>query len=242
MSRFLIGLGFLAFSLNASIRGHCAVLPIVNPSFEQMSGSDPVHFEANGKLKDNHYSIVSGYPVEPTGFSSANPIPGWTTTASAGTYNPPARLVPLEAPHGNNVAWVNVTGVIRQTLAINFEANTTYELTVEVGSLQGFGFPGYEVALFGADKIVAFDRSLAPLAAPGRFGTARVSVWIGEDSPAVGAPIEIRLGIPGNGSGQVDVDWVRLEAVTVPEPSMFVLLTCGGGAVGMLIVRRGHTR
>jgi len=242
MSHLRIGFGVLALFLCAVADGNGASLPIVNPSFEDISGADPVHFEANGKLRDNHYTVVPGYPAEPTGLMVADAIPGWTTTSSAGTYNPPARLVPLEAPHGINVAWVNVTGVIRQTLAINFEANTTYELTVEVGSLQGFGFPGYEVGLFGAGKAVAVDRSLTALAAPGRFGTARVSVWIGEDSPMVGTPIEIRLGIPGNGSDQVDFDWVTLDAVSVQEPSMFVLLACGVVAAGMLIVRRGHTR
>lgn len=222
--------------------GGAAPVPIVNPSFENLAGSDPVHFEENGQLRDNHYSIAPGYPVEPTGFSSANPIPGWTTTASAGTYNPPARLVPLQAPDGINVAWVNVTGVIRQTLGINFQANTTYELTVEVGSLEGFGFPGYEVGLFGADKVVAVDRSLAALAAPGRFGTAKVSVWIGEDSAAVGTPIEIRLGVPTSGSGQVDFDWVRLDAVTVPEPKTVALVVVGLAMAGGAAVRSGRRK
>lgn len=237
MSRLLNGFGVLALSLNVAIYGHCAAWPVFNPSCEQIPGAAPAHFDANGKLRDNHYSIVSGYPVEPTGFSSADPIPGWNTTSSAGIYNPPARLVPLEAPHGNIAGWVNVTGVIRQTLATNFEANTTYELTVEVGSLRGFGFPGYEVALFGADKTVAFDRSLAALAAPGRFGTARVSVWIGEDSPAVGAPIEIPLGPGGSGDssgtlhvrpadlwwrGSWDADCPTGSYATIPLPRSLV--------------------
>lgn len=218
-----------------------AEIPITNPTFEAMTGTNPSHFDGAGRLRDNHYSVVPGYPVEATGFQSANAIPGWQTTASAGTYNPPARLVPLEAPHGGNVAWVNVTGVLRQTLETTFQPNTTYQLTVEIGSLQGFEFPGYEVGLFAGGKVVVANTSLSAPAIAGQFSTVNASAWIAGDSSSVGQPIEIRLGIPGVGAGQVDFDWVRLTAMTVPEPAS-VALFAGGVVTLLLICRRGRRK
>jgi hypothetical protein len=201
-------------------------IEIENPGFENLTGSGPAHFDGAGKLRDAHYSVYSTLPATPSEgpeLASANPIPGWQTVAFAGTYNPPATLFPLGPPEGNNTAWINVTGVIRQTLTETFRANTTYQLTVGVGAIQGITFPGYEVGLFAAGDVVLSERSFFPVAPSGHFGSVSAEGLVPVGSPFVGLPIEVRLGIPGMRDGQINFDWVRLEASPVPEPGIIAL-------------------
>ncbi|MEI6357963.1 MAG: LamG-like jellyroll fold domain-containing protein, partial [Verrucomicrobiota bacterium] len=114
-------------------------------------------------------------------------------------------------PDGQNTAWINVTGTISQTLSQKFEAGRQYRLSVDVGAPAGLGFPGYVVGLYANGQAVAVDENTNTVGAGG-FATVTVAVTLPEGSPAVGALIEIRLGIPGSKSEQTDFDNVRLTA------------------------------
>ena len=202
-------------------------ITIQNAGFEGLTGADPIHFDGSGSLRDNHYSVQSGYPFEATGFASSTPIPGWQTSASAGTYNAPLSLVPGGVPEGQNVAWINVTGDIRQTLSDNFLGDTSYLLSVSIGSLQGYGFPGYQIGLFAGGTAVASLSSNSRVAPAGQFDTVSLSASVPSGSAFIGLPMEIRLGIPGSGIDQVNFDQVQLVATPVPESEWMAI---GAGA------------
>lgn len=189
-------------------------LAVLNPSFEQLTGTDPAHFDANGHLRPNHYSEFPGYPVEAVGFTSANAIPGWSGHASSGTINYLGTQYFASGLTGTNSAWINVTGQITQTLSDTFQAGQLYRLSVDVGHPFGTGFPGYVIGLYAYGQVVASQvNSIAIL--PGDLRTATVEVALPANSPFIGAPIEIRLGIPGSKLHQTVFDNVRLTALSL---------------------------
>ncbi len=191
-------------------------LPVVNPSFELLSGTDPTHFDASGKLLPGHYSEVPGFPILPIGFHTADPIPGWTSQDSAGTINYAGLpYFPAGLPDGQNCAWINITGTVSQTLAERFSPNTVYRLSVDVGALAGIAFPGYTVGLYANGTPVATEENAVSIP-NGTFQTVTLTATIPPNSPALDTPIEIRLGIPGSHPDQVVFDNVRLTA----EPAL----------------------
>ncbi len=202
----------LGLSGGLRLKAEAVPLPVVNPSFEALTGTDPAHFDASGHLLDEHYSAFN-FAFGP-GFNSPDALPGWSGSESAGTFNPTAALFPGGVPDGQNTAWINVHGSLNQTLAGKFQAGRHYRLTVDVGALSSVPFSGYVIGLYANGQPVAVDNNSKVVVA-GRFATATVDVTLPAGSPAVGASIEVRLGIPGSTSGQTDFDNVR---VTVEPP------------------------
>ena len=184
---------------------------VVNGGFEELTGADSAHFGANGKLLPGHYSEFPGYPVEVTGFNSPNAIPGWSSTASAGTVNYSGTVhLPLGPSEGQNCAWNNIQGYFSQTVGERFEANRRYRLTVDVGASAVLSFPGYVAGLFSSAGAVAVDRNSRAVTA-GRFTTLTIDADIEPTSGLVGQPIEIRLGTLAANTEQVLFDNVRLS-------------------------------
>lgn len=195
-----------------------APLNVANPSFELLAGTDPAHFDAQGKLLPGHYSASPGTPGSPNGFLSAEAIPGWTTEISMGTINyTGTSYFPSGTPDGQNVSWINIAGTVSQTLADVFEADRLYRLTVNVGFPAGVGFPGYYIGLYAGGEPVARDENSVAVAG-GAFSEATVSVRLAAGSPHIGKPIQIRLGIPGSKPDQVNFDNVRLVAESSETP------------------------
>ena len=196
---------------------HIVSLAVVNPSFEALTGTNADYFDAAGHLLPGHYSA---YGLANTfGFNSAEAVPGWTihdSAGSAGTVYPGAGLFSSGVPDGQNAAWVNVVGYLSQTVGNVFQVGRHYELTVDVGALAGIPFPGYFIGLYANGQPVAGTTN-SPAIPSGNFAPATVSYDVASDSPAVGAAIEIRIGIPGSGNGQVDFDAVRLTATSLGE-------------------------
>lgn len=183
-------------------------LPVVNPSFEALTGTDPTFFDTSGKLLEGHYSTFATSQVSASGFYSANAVPGWTGV-SGGTSHPSTSVVPGGVTDGKQSAWIYLTGYIAQVLPNRFQADTTYRLTVDVGAEKGFTFPGYYIALYSEGQVVAADTNSVTVPA-GTFATAELAVTLPANSPFIGKPIEIRLGIPGSKADQTDFDNVRL--------------------------------
>ena len=196
---------------------HGVSLAVANPSFEALNGTNADYFDKDGHLLDGHFSaygLASG-----VGFNTPDAVPGWTihnTAGSAGTFNTQDSLFPGGIPDGQNTAWLNVVGYFSQEVTNVFQIGRHYQLTVNVGAPSGVIFPGYFVGLYANGKAVAGTTN-SPVIPSGGFLPVTVSYDVAGDSPAAGAPIEIRIGIPGSSNGQVDFDAVRLTAESLGE-------------------------
>jgi len=191
-------------------------IAVANAGFEALTGTDPAHFDEQGRLLDGHFSSFPGFPVGAGGFHLADAIPGWSGNTSGGTFNPPAALFPAGAAEGQNTAWINVSGQISQVLGTSFQAERRYRLSADVGAASGVAFPGYVVGLYANGQVVAEDRNTLAIPA-GEFRRVSVEAVVPLQSAWVGAPIEVRLGIPGSQAEQVNFDNVRLT-IESPEP------------------------
>ena len=186
-----------------------SLIPVANPGFEELNGADLRHFDDNGRLRDGHYSVYSGFPADINGFARTDAIPGWIGPYPGGTVNPEANLFYSEVPDGSNVAWLNLSGTIRQILTTTYQAGSIYRLEVMVGHLNGGAFPGFEISLFAGGQPLKVEQNSVPIPA-GIFVPVSTTAEVSAGSSAVGKPIEIRLSIPGTGQGQVNFDRVRL--------------------------------
>jgi hypothetical protein len=156
------------------------------------------------------------------------PIPGWTTTGDAGSWQPSSSYFNLPLPDGNIVAYSN-SGTISQTLTgISVLPNSSYMLSVFVGNrLDGFNNT-YSIALdAGSTVLCSFSASSATIA-PGTFADETCSYHSGSLVPFGDLSIVLTTGGP-----QSDFDKVSLTT-SVPEPSSLVLI--GSGLIFMVLL------
>jgi hypothetical protein len=150
---------------------------------------------------------------------------GWSHSA-AGVFNPTAVHFPGGVPEGQNTGFVN-NGYLRQSLVAVLQPGA-YTLQVDVGKRLDSGFPGYHIELWAGGSLLALDNNtLAP--APGTFQTSMLMYTAAANDAHLGAPLEIRISSSGV---QTNVDNVRLNFQSVPEPSTAIL--SGIGALGLL--------
>lgn len=188
-------------------------ISVLNPSFEQLTGADSLHFDASGHLLSGHYSSFDASQMTESGFFTLDAIPSWTGL-SGGTVHPQESVFLNGVTDGQNSAWLSSAGHISQILAATFLSGSTYRLSVDIGAPAGLNFPGYVIGLYADGHLVAEDSNNAAVP-PGGFATATVEVALPSNSPFAGTPIEIRLGIPGSQPEQTDFDNVRLTMSTV---------------------------
>jgi hypothetical protein len=239
------------------------LLPIVNPSFEDVSRPLLVGEQTNG-AGGAGVPVATRFPFAGGGVSWDNPVmvPGWRTTLRppgdtainyAGILNPPERAPgrPFVAGQdGQNVAAVQVSRM-GQTLNVLLSANTRYELSF----LGGIGLFDSDYFL-NASLIAVDDLERLPLvgqpgvahlansqgAIPPRdsFGTM-LPYSFAYTTPAI-LPPELAgryIGVHVSGSDgipRVLYDSFRLEATPVPEASSGLLT--GGMALLLLRLRR----
>ena len=160
------------------------------------------------------------------GIRTTDPIPGWMVTGFAGSYNPAASTYPGGLPDGNNVIYGHVqsgtvgNATIAQVLTSNLQAFTTYTLRVAVGH---YGtFQGYKIQLLAGGNLLAQDNNTL-LPASNTFLTSTVNYTTGASNPYLGQALEIRLVSFGV---QANFDYVRLDAINVPEfSSAYMILS-----------------
>lgn len=143
----------------------------------------------------------------------------------------------------------------QQILTDTVQANTRYELSVEVGNIASGtspsagsfnldGFPGYRIDLFAIDALMnetMLVQDLESLVIPeAEFALATISVDIGAAHTAIGDMLGIRLvnlnetrGVDGPPDLEVDFDDVRLSATAISEPGVFTLGLLGLVALGL---------
>ena len=160
------------------------------------------------------------------------------------------------APEGNRVALLFGNDQFgqgeygyTQTLSDTLQANTQYNLSVEVGNIASgtaqngtfFNldeFPGYRVELLaGGQVIAADDNTLAGLIPEAEFRTSNISFSTGLNNALLGQDLgvrlvnlnEIPLGFNADNSPDLEVDFdnVRLSIVTVPIPAAIWFFSFG---------------
>ncbi len=223
-------------------------ITVLNPGFEGLTGTDPVHFDSAGNLLSGHAALLSSQVTLPAvEYATATPVPGWQVSGgAAGTVNySGTQYLTGVAPDGQNVGFANgfrnQHGVLSQSLGENYQVGLTYELKVDVSSINGFPVGTYSISLTAGGRLVAGASDLVP-GATGLFSTVTVSASIDGNSTAAGQPITISLangGVPQAGT-QVLFDNVRLTSsvTAVPEPSTWALFAIG--VIGLFAAGRGR--
>ncbi len=224
------------------------IISVVNHSFEDITGQSTF----------NEFTFGT-----PTGWDLYNPdgVIGNPGVFTGTLNNPDDNFFNEPAPDGTRVAILfnnqqHGTGIYgyQQTLGATLQADTTYQLTVEVGNIASgtaidntfynlSGFPGYRVELLadlnpisiGEEIVIASDdNTLFGSIDEGYFETSIVTANIGGLHAQLGESLAIRLinlnVIPGGiplPDLEVDFDNVQFATVDpepVPEPTTVVLL------------------
>jgi hypothetical protein len=202
--------------------GSAEQIPLLNPSFEALTGTDPIHFDTQGRLRPGHYSSFPK-PLTPAGFLSVDAIPGWVGDGTAGTMAPLVGAVIGSlfgtVPHGQNTAYFLDESVLQQFLIRTYQANTRYVLTAEIGRPSSVAPPavwhGFVLSLGAGYEWIAVNSG--PLDIPaGSFRTVEISYSVAPGDPWIGHPITATLA--GGGPSPTHFDHVRLEAQPLTGP------------------------
>jgi hypothetical protein len=202
-------------ALSALSTAHASLLVIGDPSFE-------------------------GIALSPGGFTSgvyaAN---SWNSNVNAGLFRPTASSFPAGVPDGLNIAYSASSAAIDQVLTATLTANTTYTLSVNVGSrLDTPHNDGYTIQLLAGGALLSGTTSF-PVPADGTFVLATDVYTAGAGDPHLGQALEIKL--LSAATGQTVFDNVKLDATAVPEPASYLLLSLTAAGVG-LCRRPGRNR
>jgi hypothetical protein len=158
-------------------------------------------------------------------------ITGWSVTGVTGTWYPTGDYFPIGSyyeavPDGNQIAYSN-GGLISQTLTDILLPNTGYILKVDVGSRADTPFPGYTVALYAGENLLASDGSVIP--ARGYWQEIDVPFMSTATTAGIGENLKIVLTSFG---AQTTFDNVRLDDAAIPIPPSAILL--GSGLLGLV--------
>lgn len=226
-----------------------APLTIVNAGFEDTTGQSTFN------------EFTFGTPVgwtmhDPNGITGgAGFFPGTLLPNGVDFFNAPA-------PEGSRVGILfnrddrdDGEYGFQQILTDTVQANTRYELSVEVGNIASGdasngdpfnlnGFPGYRVELFAIDQFLnemTLVEDLDTLIIPeAEFALSTITVDIGAGHAAIGDTLGIRLvnlnetrGVAGPPDLEVDFDDVRLSATAISEPGVVAIGLLGVAALGL---------
>jgi len=161
-------------------------VPIVNADFE-----DPI-------LSDSDYT--------------SNDVPDWVGSDNGdlnnfGVFNPPTTFFSNEAPGGSNVAYIE-RGALSQTLPDVLEANTTYELKVQLGDSKIDPVIGYALQLLAGGIVLA--EVTTPALEDDTFSEVALT-YESLSSDPIGQALEIRIVEEGaDKASELYLDNVRL--------------------------------
>lgn len=153
-------------------------------------------------------------PVLADGAFARN-VPNWTVTGDAGVLNPSTAMFAGQADDGANVAFLGTiggSGFLRQPLAINYAASTTYTLSVRSGRRSDFSASTvYRLSLLFGTTVVATQQFSNPPVGSFRTDTLTANVLPGD--AAVGRPITVAVQIISG--GQLCVDNVQFSSAAL---------------------------
>ena len=249
LSVAFVGLSFGFAVAFTGTTAHAAPLSIVNAGFEDTTGQNP--------FNEFTFGTPTGWTMHDPNMITGGPgfFAGTLQSNGVDFFNGPA-------PEGNRVGILfNRQGRdagefgFQQILTDTVQANTRYELSVEVGNIASGdasngdsfnldGFPGYRVDLFAIDQFMYemnlvqyIDTLIIPEA---EFALSTISVNIGAVDTAIGLFLGIRLvnlnetrGVSDPPDLEVDFDDVRLSATAISEPGMAALALLGVIALGL---------
>lgn len=240
----------LASLVGAANTAHAVPIAIVNAGFEDTTGQSTFNeftfgTPAGWELHDPNNLIVD------SDVFTGTLLPNGTDFFNA------------TAPEGDRVAILFNRGRqgdgeygYVQTLGATLQANTSYNLSVEVGNIASgtavsneffdlSGFPGYRIELLADGVMIAEDIDSLTID-EGEFATANLILNVGAAHAQLGQTLGIRLvnlnQIPGGLDPipdlEVDFDDVRLDATAraVSEPGTLALFALG--LAGLVLHRR----
>jgi len=163
----------------------------------------------------------------------------WNSNANAGIFRPTSSSYPSGVPDGVNIAYSSSAAVIDQVLSATLTANTTYTLSINVGSR--FDTPhndGYTIQLLAGGVLLSGTTNF-PVPTDGAFVLATTVYTTGTSNPQLGQALEIKMFSAA--TGQTSFDNVKLDATTVPEPASFLLFGLTAIGAGFFRMRRTNS-
>lgn len=185
-------------------------VPLENPSFEALTGTPRIHFNAAGHLRNGHFSQFSGGAF-PQSFITPNAIPGWTYfgQGGAGTWNIDEGFLDQPNPDGQHMGWVNEIGRFQQVTTHKIQPGRKYTLTVAIAGLKSVANSGYFIRVYARNTTIIEDNNTYSLV-PGIFTDTGLNFSVEPRSAFVDKPMMIELGTIRATGGQTDFDHVRL--------------------------------
>lgn len=163
---------YLALITPPVLAQRTVAIPIVNPSFED----NRIPGNRNG-----HQGSVTGWKIESGGAVSLATKRGGNAVFAGD----------VSAAHGAAAAWLSRAGTATQRLEERAEPGMRYTLSVAVGQRTDQASTQYAIQLLGGDNVIA--SSSEPLPNPGSFIRTMATIEIGDDHPAIGQPLAVRL-------------------------------------------------
>jgi hypothetical protein len=237
-----------------------ALLQVINPGFEDISGESQVNVFTFGPL--NGWDLYEGPVVDTNGGDGPTYYIG-TLAPTDGEFFPAAAEgsrvgIAFNFFGSGDGGEYGMVQTLTDTITANtLQANTQYTLEVEIGNIaSGYdqsstpnfynldGFPGYRVDLLAGGVVLSSDNnSLAGSIAEATFETSTVTFTTGASHAQLGQALGIRLvnlneidGDHPNADLEVDFDNVRLDATAIPEPTTVTLILLG--LIGLFLTRR----
>lgn len=244
----------IPFAFLVAVGVHADLLPISNPSFEEVSRPLEVGEQSNG-AGGAGVQVGMRFPFVGGEVEWDNPVevPGWRTRLRqddpeviiyAGVLNPPlmGQGQPFMTGQDGQYIAAAQAAPIQQTLNIQLQPNTRYELSFLAGI--GLFDPDYAVfvgllaspdletfAYQGAPNVITLARTQSVNPPPDAAGTMlRYSI---EYTSAAELPAELVgryvaiSAIGSDGTPRVCFDDFRLDATPVPEPAAGLILLAG---------------
>ncbi len=201
-------------------RMESAPIPLLNPSFEALTGTNSVHFDNLGRLRLGHWATFFRLDGA-EGFESENAVPGWEGEGENGTMSvitgtgPTARFTAI--PDGRNTFFSTSIGLTLQTVTARYTAGNRYVFRVMVGRPLTESMPG---VWSGGNLLLLADGEAVAIAdiprniAPGEFRAVEVAYSVAPGDLNSGKPIGVALspGFPG----EVHFDLATLAEEPLP--------------------------